>query len=174
MAYFPHNREDEFGNPRLNRFEDNYPTSKSRNYSPDDKDKITQRIIRYFEDPKEVSALAEIKRLSNKAKKSSKDVRSSLGDFIGNDNLKNNTELNRVMFKNEGGDYQLEQSNARDPFKRRKFKFSTQRYVPKNKNMTLIDEIRIKQNENNELIIHSIYKRLKKNRKRFKGYDNNR
>ena len=163
MAYFPHNREDEFGNPRLNRFEGNYPTSKSRNYSPDDKDKITQRIIRYFEDPKEVSALAEIKRLSNKAKKSSKDVRSSLGDFIGNDNLKNNTELNRVMFKNEGGDYQLEQSNARDPFKRRKFKFSTQRYVPKNKNMTLIDEIRIKQNENNENGENQ-YKRKKDNR----------
>ena len=150
MAYFPHDREDEFENPRLNRFEDNYPTSKSRNYSPDDKDKITQRIIRYFEDPKESKALAEIKKLSNKAKKSSKDVISSFGDFIDNDNLKDNTEKNRVMFKDEGDDYQLEQSNARDPFKRRKFKFSTQRYSPKNKNMSLINEIRIKENEKNK------------------------
>ena len=161
MAYFPHNREDEYENPRLNRFEDNYPTSKSRNYSPDDKDKITQRIIKYFEDPKEAKALAEIKKLSNKAKKSSKDVRSNLGDFIGNDNLKNNTELNRVMFKDEGGDYQLEQPNARNSFQRRKFKFSTQRYVPKNKNMSLIDEIRNKQNENEE---NAGYKRKKDNR----------
>ena len=93
MAYFPHNQEDEFENPRLNRFEDNYPVSKSRNYSPDNKDKITQRIIRYFEDPKEAKALAEIKKLSNKAKKSSKNVRSNFGDFFGTDDLKNNTEL---------------------------------------------------------------------------------
>ena len=164
MAYFPHNREDKFENPRLNRFEDNYQTSKSRNYSPEDKDKITQRIIRYFEDPKEAKALAEIKNLSNKAKKSSKNVRSSYGDFIGNDKLKNNTELNRVMFKDEGGNYQLEQSNARDPFKRRKFKFSTQRYVPKNKNLSLIDEIRIKQNENNKDEENAQYKRKKDNR----------
>ena len=164
MAYFPHNRKDKFENPRLNRFEDNYQTSKSRNYSPEDKDKITQRIIRYFEDPKEAKALAEIKNLSNKAKKSSKNVRSSFGNFIGNDNLKNNTELNRVMFKDEGGNYQLEQSNARDPFKRRKFKFSTQRYVPKNKNLSLIDEIRMKQNENNEDEENAQYKRKKDNR----------
>ena len=164
MTYFPHDKEEEFENPRLNRFGDNYAVSRSRNYSPDDKDKITQRIIRYFEDPKEAKALAEIKKLSNKSKKSSKDVRSSFGNFIGTDNLKNNTELNRVMFKKEGGDYQLEQPNARDPFKRRKFKFSTQRYVPKNKNMTLIDEIRIKQNENNKDEENAQYKRKKDNR----------
>ena len=149
MAYFPHNQEDEFENPRLNRFGNNYPTSRSRNYSPDNKDKITQRIIQYFEDPKEAKALAEIKKLSNKAKKSSKNVRSNLGDFIVTDDIKNNTELNRVMFKNEGDGIELEQPNVRDPFPRRKFKFSTQRYVPKNKNMTLIDEIRNKQNKNN-------------------------
>ena len=176
MAYFPHNQEDEFENPRLNRFEDNYPVSKSRNYSPDNKDKITQRIIRYFEDPKEAKALAEIKKLSNKAKKSSKDIRSNFGDFIGTDDLKNNTELNRVMFKNEGNNYELEQPNVRDPFPRRKFKFSTQRYVPKNKNMTLIDEIRNKQNENNNDEDNTHYKHKRDNRIiRFSidnGYDN--
>ena len=176
MAYFPHNQENEFENPRLNRFEDNYPVSKSRNYSPDNKDKITQRIIRYFEDPKEVKALAEIKKLSNKAKKSSKNVRSNFGDFIGTDDLKNNTELNRVMFKNEGNDYELEQQNVRDPFPRRKFTFSTQRYVPKNKNMTLIDEIRNKQNENNNDEDNTNYKHKRDNRIiRFSvdnGYDN--
>ena len=176
MAYFPHNQEDEFENPRLNRFEDNYPVSKSRNYSPDNKDKITQRIIRYFEDPKEAKALAEIKKLSNKAKKSSKNVRSNFGDFIGTDDLKNNTELNRVMFKNEGNDYELEQPNVRDPFTRRKFKFSTQRYAPKNKNMTLIDEIRNKQNENNNDEDNTHYKHKNNRIIRFSidnGYDNN-
>ena len=175
MAYFPHNQEDEFENPRLNRFEDNYPVSKSRNYSPDNKDKITQRIIRYFEDPKEAKALAEIKKLSNKAKKSSKNVRSNFGDFIGTDDLKNNTELNRVMFKNEGNDYELEQPNVRDPFPRRKFKFSTQRYAPKNKNMTLIDEIRNKQNENNNDEDNTHYKHKNNRIIRFSvdiGYDN--
>ena len=176
MAYFPHNQEKEFENPRLNRFEDNDPVSRSRNYSPDNKDKITQRIIRYFEDPQEAKALAEIKKLSNKAKKSSKNVRSNLGDFIGTDDLKNNTELNRVMFKNEGNGYELEQPNVRDPFPRRKFKFSTQRYVPKNKNMTLIDEIRNKQNENNKDEDNPQYKHKRDNRIiRFsvdKGNDN--
>ena len=162
MAYFPHNQEDEFDNPRLKRFEDNYPVSKSRNYSPDNKDKITQRIIRYFEDPKEAKALAEIKNLSNKAKKSSKNVRSSFGEFIGTDDLKNNTELNRVMFKNEGDDYKLEQPNARDPFQRRKYKFSTQKYAPKRKNMTLIDEIRNKQNNKDEEKPQYKHKRYKK------------
>ena len=176
MAYFPHNQEEDFENPRLNKFENNYPVSKSRNYSPDNKNKITQRIIRYFEDPKEAKALAEIKKLSNKAKNSSKNVGSSLVDFIGTDDLKNNTELNRVMFKNKGDDYELEQPNIKDPFPRRKFKFSTQRYVPKNKNMTLIDEIRDKQNKNNNDEDNTQYKHKRDKRIiRFSvdnGYDN--
>jgi len=149
MAYFPHYQEDEFENPKLNKFEDNYPLSKSRTYSPNNKDKITQRIIRYFEDPKEAKALAEIKKLSDKAKMSSKNLGNNYIDLFGTDDLKNNTELNRVMFKNEGDDYKLEQPIERDPFQRRKFKFSTQKYVPKNENMTLIEEIKDKQNNNN-------------------------
>ena len=151
MAYFPHNEEDEFDNPRKNRFEDNYPVSRSRNYSPEDKDRITQRIIRYFEDPKEAKALAEIKRISMKAKKSSNNLRMDLGDFKVTDDLKNNTELNKVMFKQEGDNIELEQPNVTEPFTRRKFKFSTQRYVPKSKNMTLIDEIREKENKSKNL-----------------------
>ena len=151
MAYFPHNEEDEFVNPRKNRFEDNYPVSRSRNYSPEDKDRITQRIIRYFEDPKEAKALAEIKRISMKAKKSSNDLRMDLGDFKVTDDLKNNTELNKVMFKQERDNIELEQPNVTEPFTRRKFKFSTQRYVPKSKNMTLIDEIREKENKSKNL-----------------------
>ena len=151
MAYFPHNEEDEFDNPRKNRFEDNYPVSRSRNYSPEDKDRITQRIIRYFEDPKEAKALAEIKRISMKAKKSSNNLRMDLGDFKVTDDLKNNTELNKVMFKQEGDKIELEQPNVTEPFTRRKFKFSTQRYVPKSKNMTLIDEIREKENKSKNL-----------------------
>jgi hypothetical protein len=151
MAYFPHNEEDEFDNPRKNRFEDNYPVSRSRNYSPEDKDRITQRIIRYFEDPKEAKALAEIKRISMKAKKSSNNLRMDLGDFKVTDDLKNNTELNKVMFKQEGDNIELEQPNVTEPFTRRKFKFSTQRYVPKSKNMTLIDEIREKENKSKKL-----------------------
>ena len=151
MAYFPHNDEDEIDNPRKNRFEDNNPVSRSRNYSPEDKDRITQRIIRYFEDPKEAKALAEIKKISMKAKKSSKNLRMDLGDFNVTDDLKNNTELNRKMFKQEGENIDLEQPNVTDPFPRRKFKFSTQRYVPKRRNMTLIDEIKEKENKSKNL-----------------------
>jgi len=167
MAYFPHNEEDEFDNPRKNRFEDNYPVSKSRNYSPEDKDRITQRIIRYFEDPKEAKALAEIKRISMKAKKSSKNLRMDLGDFKVTDDLKNNTELNRVMFKQEGDNIELEQPNVTEPFTRRKFKFSTQRYVPKSKNMTLIDEIREKENKSKKIKDKSKYEK-KEEKKEYK------
>jgi hypothetical protein len=38
------------------------PNVRRRNYSPDNRDAITQRIIQYFEDPSESSALAEIKK----------------------------------------------------------------------------------------------------------------
>ena len=44
MSYFPHNQEDEYENPRLNRFENNYTESKSRNYSPENKDRITSYL----------------------------------------------------------------------------------------------------------------------------------
>ena len=155
MSYFPHNQEDEYENPRLNRFENNYPVSKSRNYSPENKDRITERIIRYFEDPKESKALAEIKRLSDKAKKqSSKNLRFDFKD-LNDDNddkgdLKNNTELNRVMYKNGENDYQIKEHNIKQPFIRRKYKFATQRYAPKDKNISLMDKMKLRQKEKDE------------------------
>ena len=151
MSYFPHQEEEELDNPRINRFERDYPVSKSRNYSPEDKDRITERIIRYFEDPKEAKALAEIRRISDRAKKqSSKNIRKNFIDYSNNKDLQNNTELNRLMYKNEGKDHEIEEpNNQKKPFARRKFKFSTQRYAPKIENMSLIDEIKLKQNKNN-------------------------
>ena len=122
--------------------------------------KITKRIIQYFEDPKDSDALAEIKRLSSSAKKkSSKNVKRNLNDFNDNDiNVINNTERNRLMFKDIKEENEklnvlkpkknYEQAN----FVRRTFQFPTQTYIPRNKNMSLYDEIKLmtKENPNNQ------------------------
>ena len=121
-----------------------YPNIRRRNYSPDHKDNtVTQRIIQYFEDPKEASALAEIKRLSNKAKRqSSKNVNMNFDDD-NDDNILDNTEKNRVMFKDVGNDDIYTNPNVvaptNNPFLRRKKQFATQKYVHKNNNMNLMD-----------------------------------
>ena len=57
-----------------------YPNVRRRNLSPDNKEKITQRIIQYFEDPKESKALAMIKNLSNNAKR--KSSKENTGHFL--------------------------------------------------------------------------------------------
>ena len=106
-----------------------YPNVKKRNLSPDNKEKITQRIIQYFEDPKESNALAMIKNLSNNAKR------------------KTSKENN-------------------EHFIRREKQFATQKYVPKNNNMTLIDEIKIKLNEYNN-------NNKKEENKKNENYNNN-
>ena len=83
------------------------------------KDMITQRIVQYFENPKESSALAEIKRISERAK---------------NHSSKNIIQINSS--NNCDGN-----NNINNPFKRRKFQFPTQTYKPKNKNTSLIKEL---------------------------------
>lgn len=120
--------------------------------------KITKRIIQYFEDPKDSEALAEIKRLSSTAKKkSSKNVKRNLKDF-DDINVINNTERNRLMFKDIKDENEklkivkpkknYEQAN----FVRRTFQFPTQTYIPRNKNMSLYEEIKLitKENPNNQ------------------------
>ena len=95
--------------------------SKRRNYSPDNKDKISQRIIQYCDDPKDSDALAEIKKLSQNAKN------------------QNNQEKNRFVFRNN--------DNDNKQFVRRKHQFKTQKYVPNKNNDNLIDEIKTRMNE---------------------------
>ena len=85
------------------------------------KDLITQKIIRYFEDPKESRALAEIRRISEKAK--------------------NNSSKNVLHIC----------ENSNNIFKRRKFQFSTQTYNPKDKTSSLIKDInKYKKNKEKE------------------------
>ena len=102
-------------------------TVKKRHYSPENNKDVTQRILQYFEDPNEADALAKIKRISNRAKKSSKNIRGDV-DF---------SEFVNVKLVN-------------NPFERRKRQFATTKYVPKNKNMNLMDELEEKNNEKKE------------------------
>ena len=106
----------------------------------------------------DAEALAEIKRLSSTAKKkSSKNVKRNLKDF-DDINVINNTERNRLMFKDIKDENEklkivkpkknYEQAN----FVRRTFQFPTQTYIPRNKNMSLYEEIKLitKENPNNQ------------------------
>ena len=90
-----------------------------------------------MDDPKESDALAEIKKISQKAKK----------QYSKNwDNIYNTTKNNRVAFKDVDNENRpVKTSNA--PFERRKKNFSTQKYIVKNKKKNLIDELNEKKQE---------------------------
>jgi hypothetical protein len=106
-----------------------------RNFSPDNNDIVSNRIVQYLDDPKESGALAEVKKISMKAKK----------QYSKNwDNLE--SKNNRVMFK-EADNEAKQTKTANAPFERRKKNFSTQKYVVKNKKKTLIDELNERKNE---------------------------
>ena len=120
--------------------ETNLHKNKTRKGSSDNKEIITQRIVRYLDDPKNSKALAEVKRISNQAKK-------------------NKTSKNLIYINPDDLSFQKEEikENQEKPFKssykRRKFQFATTVYQPRKNNMTLIDElneyknIKIKKNE---------------------------
>ena len=108
------------------------PNVRRRNYSPDNKDAVTQRIIQYFEDPSESNALAQIKKLSNRAKNKSSKYR----------NDQNNIENDISMFKN----VKTIPNKNNEPFERRRHQFATTKYVKKGK-MNLMDELKSRMNE---------------------------
>ena len=100
--------------------------------SPFDENKITQRIVQYFDDPKESSALAKVRNISNKAKNKSSNnlIKINSDENINEINTEYNTNINRNLLK--------------EKFQRRKFQFATQMYKHKNSNKSLIDEIKEK------------------------------
>ena len=102
------------------------------NKSPYDEDIITKRIVQYIDDPKESSALAKVRSLSNKAKNKSSTNLIDITKYknINDINTELNTDLNKNLFK--------------EKFQRRKFQFRTQTYRPKNDNTTLMDELKEK------------------------------
>ena len=108
-----------------------------RNFSPDNNVSTNNRIVQYLDDPKESDALAEIKKISQKAKK----------QYSKNwDNIDNTTKNNRVAFKDVDNENRpVKTSNA--PFERRKKNFSTQKYIVKNKKKNLIDELNERKQE---------------------------
>ena len=138
-----------------------FTIKRTRNLSPNNPSGITERIIKYFEDPKDSKALAEIKRLSNKSKKSSKNIRGGLYNFVDTE-LRDNTERNRVMFREPTNERAVKESNP--TFIRRKKQFATTRYEPRNKNITLYEELKLrKNNDGNKNKIKSKYGKKENN-----------
>ena len=99
---------------------------KKRKTSSNEKNIETSRIIRYFENPKDSNALAEIKRISDQAKK-------------------NKTSKNLIYINRDEMIISPEDENKNNKpsklFNRRKFQFATMVYVPKKNNLTLMEEI---------------------------------
>ena len=119
---------------------------------------ITQRIVQYFEDPKESNALAEIKRLSEQAKnKSSKNlIRIDTTIDRPDINTEINTKLNRKMFK----------ENNNKKFQRRKYQFPTQIFQPSIVNdlkRKALKKLKIKMLRN--MLISLLIKKIKKSLK---------
>ena len=97
--------------------------TKKRKTSTDDREMLSSRIIRYFEEPTQTNALAEIKRLSEQAKK-------------------NKTSKNLIYIKpDEIINPPKEENKHSKSFTRRKFQFATTVYNPKKTNLTLMEEL---------------------------------
>ena len=116
-------------NTPANINQNNQEYNRTRKGSSDNIESTTKRIVRYLEDPKTSNALAEIKRISNQAKK-------------------NKTSKNLVYINPDDLSFQKvkekeikEKNTIQSSYKRRKFQFATTVYVPKKENMTLIDEL---------------------------------
>ena len=109
--------------------EDNInPINRKRKISSDERETISQRIVLYLDNPKDSSALAEIKRISNQAKK--------------NKTSKNLIHINPDELINSPKDTEAKDKDKPvQSFKRRKFQFATTVYVPKKNNLTLLDEL---------------------------------
>ena len=126
--------------------EDNInPINRKRKTSSDERETVSQRIVRYLDNPKDSSALAEIKRISNQAKK--------------NKTSKNLIHINPDELINSPKDTEAKDKDKPvQSFKRRKFQFATTVYVPKKNNLTLLDElhnkyknVKVNNNEEKEL-----------------------
>ena len=128
-------------NTPANINQNNQEYNRTRKGSSDNIESTTKRIVRYLEDPKTSNALAEIKRISNQAKKNK--TSKNLVYIIPDD----------LSFKKVKEKEIKEKNPIQSSYKRRKFQFATTVYVPKKENMTLIDElnkyknIEIKKNE---------------------------
>ena len=124
-----------------------------RKESYNNRDIITQRIIQYFEDPKESDALAKIRKLSSIAKrKSSKNIHKRLKKLDDDEDidLQTNTEKNRIMFREPKNQNAVKTINEQEQsnFSRRKQKFQTQKYEPKGEKINLLDEMKDFKNKN--------------------------
>ena len=121
---------DNIINP-ININQGNKKNNLERKGSSDNNEIISERIVRYLEAPKISNTLAEIKRISNQAKKnkSSKNLVCINQDDLSFQKVK---EIKKEDNK---------ENSIQSIYKRRKFKFATTIYLPKKHNLTLIDEL---------------------------------
>ena len=104
------------------------PINRKRKTSSDERETVSQKIVRYLDNPKDSSALAEIKRISNQDKK--------------NKTSKNLIHINPDLIINSPKDKENKaEEKPVQSFKRRKFQFPTTVYTPKKNNLTLLDEL---------------------------------
>ena len=116
---------------RLSRYRRELEEKKNNSYAtqPTNDDKITKRIVQYVDDPEKSSAIAEVRRLSEKSKSRRNSPKNS-------DEELENTEKNRLLFKNE--------KEEEEPFKKKEPKFGRKKVHFGEKNNNTIDNIRIK------------------------------
>ena len=112
-------------NPKKQKSTNDY-SNNLRKKSSDDTEIITQRIVKYLDDPKDSKALAKIKKLSNQAKIKSSNNLASINPHDDLDNKKTNSN-----------------------FQRRKFQFPTQVYKPKQNHLTLFQELKMYNDDKN-------------------------
>ena len=100
--------------------------------------KISEKIIRYIDDPQHSEALAKVKSLSKRGK-SNKNI----------NKLEDNNKKNSLISKGKNEEKIIfDKNNGEEKFIRRKFQFPTQTYIPKNINTSLFDEIKSNLNKN--------------------------
>ena len=107
--------------------------------------KISKKIIRYLDDPEHSEAIAKVRLLSKNAKNNSK----AHFNESNINKLEGNAEKKKLLFKDMDEENNIPAQNPeKKAFIRRTFQFPTQSYIPKNKNISLFDEIKSKMNKN--------------------------
>lgn len=120
---------------RMPRYKQELEENKNASYAAKliDNDRITKRIVQYVDDPENSNAIAKIRRLSEKSKSRRNSPKNS-------DEEIENTEKNRLLFKNE------KEEEERPIFRGglRKFHNNKKVHFDGGKNNKTIDNIRIK------------------------------
>ena len=108
----------------------NNPFKRRKSSFDDDSLISVQRIVRYLDDPKNSDALAEVKRISNQAKNKNK-------------TSSNLVHINPYDIYNKESEINNKQNTS---FKRRRFQFPTQVFIPKPKDLEIFKDLKSNKN----------------------------